>query len=368
MIRFFKKVAFLFFGIIERLKNIYRLVTDSSITKGVTYFPEYSNRRKNRFRIFCDQLCWVIKYGSINDFYYLYGFDIKGLRNKSEYVDYGVFRTRREELQHKTLNPQVSILRDKFYFSIIAEALNIRSPKTIAVLENDEAYVFANKNTVPIEDFIKNVNIDSYVKLIDGECADGVFKCQTLNGDIFINNRKCSYDEFKSNIKSGRFLVQERIIQHEKMSSIFSNATNSVRITSLYDRKTGEVKILPSFLKVGIGNMTVDNWAIGGLIVELDVATGRLKEWAYYKPGYGKKVQEHPDSGVVFKDFEIPFFEETIALVKKFHHMLKNVHSIGWDITITPDGPCIIEGNDNWEISALQVTGHGMIKEFEELM
>lgn len=34
----------------------------------------------------------------------------------------------------------------------------------------------------------------------------------------------------------------------------------------------------------------------------------------------------------------------------------------------TPEGPCIIEGNDNWEISALQVTNHGMRKEYERYM
>ena len=61
-------------------------------------------------------------------------------------------------------------------------------------------------------------------------------------------------------------------------------------------------------------------------------------------------------------------FEEAKEMVRNFHLQLKEVHSIGWDITITPDGPCIIEGNDNWEISALQVTNHGMKKEFEQYM
>lgn len=311
---------------------------------------------------------WINKYGSINDFYYLYGFDIKGLRNMNEYVDYGVFRTRREELQHKTFNPQVAILRDKFYFSIIAEALNIKSPQTIAIIDKNDVYLFSKKTNISIESFVDHYDVDAYMKLIDGECACGVYKLETKGGCVFINNGLVSLEKLKSIISEGKYLVQERIVQHDKMSALFPNATNSVRITSLYDKRTCDIVILPSFLKVGIGDMTVDNWAVGGLIVGIDVSKGKLKEWAYYKPGYGKKVLEHPDTGVVFKDFEIPFFDETIALVKKFHLMLKDVHSIGWDITITPDGPCIIEGNDNWEISALQVTNHGMKKEFVELM
>lgn len=355
-------------GVRERVRNIIRLVKDSSIINGATYFPEYSSKRKSKFRIFIDQFCWILKYGSVNDFYYLYGFDIIGLRNKSEYVDYGVFRERREELQHKVLNPQVAVLRDKFYFSIITEALNIRSPRTIAIIDGEDVYMFDKKEHVPIKSFVSEVDVDSYMKLIDGECANGVYKLQIQDGKILINNRGSDYEELLGIVQQGKFLVQERVIQHESLSMIFPNAANSVRITSLYDKKTGDVKVLPSFLKVGIGDMTVDNWAIGGLIVGIDVSTGRLMEWAYYKPGYGKKVREHPDTGVVFKDFELPYFDETIDLVKKIHLMLKDVHSIGWDITITPNGPCIIEGNDNWEISALQVTGHGMKKEFKELM
>ena len=269
---------------------------------------------------------------------------------------------------HKSTNPQVSILRDKFYFSIVSEALGFRTPRTIAVITNNNVYLFSSRQTISLEEFVNNHNVDSYIKLVDGECANGVFQVQINDGVIMVDGDEVTFDSFSQKIKDGKFLVQERIYQHEKMSAIYPKATNSVRITSLYDKKTNNIVFLPCFLKMGLGNMTVDNWAIGGLIVGLDVESGKLGEWAYYKPGYGKKTQVHPDTGVVFKDFQIPFFQEAKELIHDFHMQLKEVHSIGWDITITPDGPCIIEGNDNWEISALQVTNHGMRKEFEQYM
>lgn len=365
MIRFLKNAVV---GTIIRAKELKRLLTDKKIINGASYFPEFAERRKTKLKIFFEQLKNIIKFGDVNDFYYLYGFDIKGLRDEKEYVDYAVFRARREELMHKNTNPQVAILRDKFYFSIVSEALGFRSPRTIAVITGDNVYLFSSRQTISLEDFVKNNNIDSYVKLIDGECANGVFQVQIKDGEIVVDGASTSLDDFKKLIEKGKFLVQERIYQHAKMSTIYPKATNSVRITSLYDKKTNEVIFLPCFLKIGLGNMTVDNWAIGGLIVGLDVETGKLREWAYYKPGYGKKTQSHPDTGVVFKDFEVPFFNEAKQMIHDFHMQLKDVHSIGWDITITPDGPCIIEGNDNWEISALQVTNHGMRKEFEQYM
>lgn len=355
-------------GTVYRAKEMIRLMSEKDITNGASYFPEYAARRKSKSKIFFDQLKNVLKYGDVNDFYYLYGFDIKGLRDEKEYVDYATFRARREELMHKITNPQVSILRDKFFFSIISNALGFRSPKAIAIINKEEVYLFETKQTISLVDFVKTCNVDSYVKLIDGECANGVFQVQIKEGIIVVDGKNHSLEEFKEKIEVGKFLVQERIYQHEKMSAIFPKSTNSVRLTSLYDKKTNDVIILPSFLKMGLGNMTVDNWAIGGLIVGLDVETGKLREWAYYKPGYGKKTKEHPDTGIVFKDFEIPFFNETKEMIRNFHMQLKEVHSIGWDITITPDGPCIIEGNDNWEISALQVTNHGMREEYEKYM
>lgn len=363
-----KKIKKILLGSCYRVNGFKKLFADGSIVNGASYFPEYADRRKSKTQIFFDQFKNVVRFGDVNDFYYLYGFDIKGLRNEKEYVDYAVFRTRREELMHKNTNPQVAILRDKFYFSIVSEALGFRSPRTIAVITGDNVYLFSSRQTILLEDFVKNNNVDSYVKLIDGECANGVFQVQIKDSVIVVDGASTSLDDFKKLIEKGKFLVQERIYQHEKMSAIYPNATNSVRITSLYDKKTNDVIFLPCFLKIGLGNMTVDNWAVGGLIVGLDVNTGKLREWAYYKPGYGKKTQSHPDTGVVFKDFEIPFFNEAKELIRAYHMQLKEVHSIGWDITITPEGPCIIEGNDNWEISALQVTNHGMRKEFEQYM
>lgn len=363
-----KKIKKILSGIYLRLNEFKRFFSDKLITCGVSYFPEYSDRRKSRTKIWFEQLWNIIRYGDVNDFYYLYGFDIKGLRNETEYVDYAKFRARREELMHRVNNPQVAMLRDKFFFSIISEALGFRSPRTIAIIAKDSVYLFGERVSISLEEFVANHNIDSYTKLVDGECANGVFQMQIIDGTILVDGVDTSIDALRKKITGGKFLVQERIYQHEKMNAIFPKATNSVRITSLYDKKTDNVIILPSFLKIGLGEMTVDNWAIGGLIVGLDVETGKLREWAYYKPGYGKKVQSHPDTGVVFKDFEIPYFEETKEMIRNIHMQLKEVHSIGWDITITPEGPCIIEGNDNWEISALQVTNHGMRKEFEQYM
>lgn len=49
------------------------------------------------------------------------------------------------------------------------------------------------------------------------------------------------------------------------------------------------------------------------------------------------------------------------------HKSLYGIHSIGWDVAITDQGPVLIEGNDNWEISIIQID-RGLKKEWENTL
>lgn len=39
---------------------------------------------------------------------------------------------------------------------------------------------------------------------------------------------------------------------------------------------------------------------------------------------------------------------EAADLCVRLHDDLPGLHSVGWDVAFTPDGPIVIEGNDNW--------------------
>lgn len=49
------------------------------------------------------------------------------------------------------------------------------------------------------------------------------------------------------------------------------------------------------------------------------------------------------------------------------HKQFYELESIGWDIVITPNGPVILEGNDDWEIGGPQDTSGGLKKRWIEL-
>ena len=120
-----------------------------------------------------------------------------------------------------------------------------------------------------------------------------------------------------------------------------------------------DIVVMCVLLRMGAHGSTVDNWAKGGLIVGVD-NDGNLQEYGYYKPGYGTKTDKHPDTGVIFKGINIPFFEESLEKTKQFHSKLNHIHSIGWDVAITGDGPVFIEGNDSWELGFVQIVNGGI--------
>ena len=132
--------------------------------------------------------------------------------------------------------------------------------------------------------------------------------------------------------------------------------------------KNGNVYVLAKLLRVGTkktGN--VDNTSKGGIAIGI-ANDGKLKKYGFQKPAYGGKTIEHPDTKVIFENYQIPFYEEAKQLVKKAHKYFYNITSIGWDIAITPNGPTIIEGNDNWENGLLQVTDRGLKRDWKEVV
>ena len=82
-------------------------------------------------------------------------------------------------------------------------------------------------------------------------------------------------------------------------------------------------------------------------------ADGKLDKYGFSFSD--KRITRHPDSGIVFDGYKIPYYEESIALAKQAMNVFYGFKTIGWDIAITDNGPIFIEGNDGWGIAAHQM-------------
>ena len=147
-------------------------------------------------------------------------------------------------------------------------------------------------------------------------------------------------------------MLQRAVHQADALNTLNPGAINTLRIVTL---KTDDgIHVLSALLRVGtIQTGAVDNWAVGGLAVGLQ-HDGRLKKYGLYKQGYGSKASVHPDTGIAFESFAIPFIKEAYELAVAAHKFFYNVGAIGWDVAITDNGPVFIEGNDNFEITLMQ--------------
>lgn len=334
-----------------------------------SYFPELASSRKSKTRIFLEQCRHIVRYGSPNDFYFLYGLDIKGFHNHKDFVDYSLFMRRRNEMNY-SLNwyPPISILRNKALFGIIAEAYGIRTPKNLGVIEKRRIFVFKSRQTMPLSQYLEECLGECYlfVKAINGECADGVFSIVIRDGEVYYNNARVSlYSILDDNVS---YILQEAIHnQALPLDLLYNKAINTLRLVTVHNQQQNTIEVLSCVLRVGCDNNVVDNWAMGGLSIGVNIEERCLREYGYYKPGFGTKTKEHPNSHIEFLGYKIPHLDEAISLAKRFHEILYGMHSIGWDIAITEEGPCFVEGNDNWEISLMQVSNYGLQKEFDRL-
>ena len=112
-------------------------------------------------------------------------------------------------------------------------------------------------------------------------------------------------------------------------------------------------------------NAVVDNFHKGGAIVHVDTKTGKLQKYAHRR--LEKSLKVHPISKIKFEGYQLPYWKETLELVKKLHNIFPEFSSLGWDVAITPIGPKIIESNYGWDLAVPQVTSGGVKAKWEKL-
>ncbi len=343
----------------------------SGFINSSSYYPE--TPRKNKTKIFFELLHTIFSKAEINKNYFCYGLDRIG-------TDPNDFILEREALWNlyvkntflSTYDYKV-LLRDKHVFSNYLHGIGHKTP-----LEFDSTSFLCRlkeKNT----DFIKEIeNKTFFLKPKMGECGGGIFK---INIPQLINNQQTTppyYQDdaiihsnlIKSIIKQletiidKEYIVQEEIQQHEELKKLHPNSLNTIRLATIHSHN--QYQVLAACLRIGIDDNIVDNWASGGIAIGIDIHTGKILEYGFYKPGHGTKATEHPNSKIVFKDFQIPYWQEAVNAALELHKHF-NIENIGWDIAITPDGPIFVEGNDNHEFGFLQTMNGGLRKKIHEI-
>ena len=337
-----------------------------------SFFPELP--RKGTFTRVLDNIAWYLRHGEVNRYYNSYGFDVRGLRRQSEYLARNQFRILRNNLNLRVSAygyTMIGVLRDKSVFSAYMAAClgSRRVLSEIAMIRADGQIQCLDREYPEAEPSLQSLLTaygDLFIKQRDGECGEGCYLVEALDDGaerIAVNGQPSAPETFCRQMCGSEYLVQRRLKQHALLSTLNPSCVNTLRIITILGKKSKEPRVFASFLRLGV-NSPVDNRSAGGMAVLVD-EDGVLRGKGF---GHHSVYERHPVTGVCFEGYALPFWEEVTRLVADAHRSIPSVPAIGWDVAILPDGPILIEGNDNWEICGVQDTMGGAKKRWKQFV
>ncbi len=137
------------------------------------------------------------------------------------------------------------------------------------------------------------------------------------------------------------FVIQERVKCHPQLATLHPTSCNTFRIMTY--RWRDSFYTIPSILRVGQHGNTVDNAHAGGMFIAID-DDGTLHKTAFTE--FNEQCTVHPDSGIVFENYQIDGFSTCREAALRLHRVLPQIGVINWDFTLNEEGrPVLIEVN-----------------------
>ena len=202
---------------------------------------------------------------------------------------------------------------------------------------------------------------DLFVKPVRGRGGGGAERWDYRGGGIYATPDGRSLpgpqllERLRHMSRRQPFLVQSRARNHPAIADLSNGALNTFRIISCLDERH-EPEIIGAVLKMAVGtNVTVDNVHAGAIAAAVELVDGRLCEATYAGFDSSKGwIDCHPVTGAPIRGRALPMWGETCALVQRAHSAFNDWFVVGWDVAITADGPCLVEGNCGPDIELIQ--------------
>ncbi|MDA0347802.1 MAG: hypothetical protein O3C43_15150 [Verrucomicrobia bacterium] len=262
------------------------------------------------------------------------------------------------------LNPPEHIAEtdDKIRFAKICLMENLSTPAICGIFNPGGGYHGIKEETqsgLTWEEFLDACVCDEFVvKPQFGYGGNLVYLFRKGNGKIESSQfGSMSPIEFREKLKEiytiCPAIIQKRVYNHPTLIEQFKIDVLTTCRLILIREGPGTDRIIFAHMKFPGTGREIDNfnWGVhGGIKAEMNFETGTIE--APNKSGknqFGFEIiTHHPETGVLLKGAKIPLWEETCKLALKASRAMNNMRSVGWDIAITPEGPCLIEGNSAW--------------------
>ena len=233
----------------------------------------------------------------------------------------------------------VRTLGDKNLLDVLFDKkpnIDVRTPLTILSMVNGN---FFNGNRIPISkshanELLENIG-EVIIKItIDSNSGKGVKLFDIKNG--IDQKSKLTVDNILK-MMGPNLIVQERLVAHEAFSTIYPHSINTIRIVT-YSLEN-EIFSAPLTMRIGQGGNYIDNAHAGGMFIGVS-DEGCLASEAFTE--YQKRYKKHPDTGIIFDGYKIPYVREMIDSAKKLHSILPQCMFLSWDFMVDKNGSLVL--------------------------
>ena len=248
-----------------------------------------------------------------------------------------------------------ALLNNKEVCDVLCRGLGLPVPEVFGTVD---PYDDAGAKLTSLFDECGNDQL--IIKPILGHAGIGIALAEATPDGIRIRTRQGLVD-LVDFVPSERCVVQEVVIQHPDLTRVAEGSVNTVRMMTMLT-KSGDVLVIGSSMRFGVGRSYVDNWSAGGIAVGVDVIHGRLQTTGYDK--HGHRYERHPVSEVEFAGFPVPRWEEAVELGALVQRSLPFTKILGLDLAITAHGAVLIEINGDADFVFQEQTSGPLLERY----
>lgn len=241
-----------------------------------------------------------------------------------------------------------ALLDDKVRFAELIGSF-AETPKLLAVIESGRLFVLsADVPTADAEGLIAAARSHDglVMKPRGGWFGSGILLLLDSDGRLRLNREVVQPATLAQRIRRlDSYIVTPRVRQAQYAAALYGKTTNTIRMVTMVDPANGEAFVAMAGQRVGTEvSFPVDNAARGGLCTLFDLESGRMSAGV---SGDGTRYVKHPDSGAQIEGVTVPRWCELLDSVRRLAQKLDFIDYIGWDLVVTDEGFCVIEGNYN---------------------
>lgn len=291
--------------------------------------------------------------GYITDQYYIYDFKHN---DRHEYLsEFDWYRSRyiNEPFESMLNNKIITAEVLKHYVNVPRDLL-LKNKGFMVSLEDGKADGY--RTDVDVLELMQKHDF-IYMKPLAAGKGKGVHRLEMIDGMPAVDGVGMPLEAFFEFLdENDGWFLSEGVHQHPYLDAIYDKTTNTIRLITLRDPKTGCYKVFFAVQRIGTSaTIPVDNGSKGGLVARIDLETGELSEARSIQALGSYDV--HPDSGALIKGVVVPGWdsikEKILDLARKFPFM----SFIAWDILVTEEGFSIIEANTSSGVNIIQLWG-----------